>query len=321
MKTLENILLFVDDEPDLDILERALNVAEVYGAKLTVAAVVPPARSQVVLSRPGIDFGELEQLLADDSRSQLEEAVEKVERPGVETNTVVLTGSPLPTIVHYIGEHGIDYLIKAPSPSDGLRDHLLGSIDMRLMRAAPCLVGIGRARKTDGPLRAVVAVDIDENDEQIAALNRRILDSALLAQAGKHVEIYVIHAWDLYGYTLLAHGRGRIPPKQLKGALDYEQTRRQEWLDSLIDSYKQSLEPAQSTLFDPTPVLLRGDPRIVIPQKVHELDADIIGLGMASRGGLGGLLIGNTAEEILHRVNCTVAVSKPQGFESPFGTS
>ena len=321
MKKLENILLFVDDEPDLDILERALNVAEVYSAKLTVAAVIPPARSQMVLSRTGIDFGELEQLLGDDRRRQLDKAVESVKRPGVETNTVVLIGSPLESVVRYIGEHGIDYLIKAPSPSDGLRDHLFRSIDMRLMRAAPCMVGIGRARKTAGPLRAVVAVDIDDNDEQIAALNRRILDSALLAQAGVHVDIYVIHAWDLYGYTLLAHGRGRIPQQQLKEALESERTRRQEWLDSLIDSYRQSLEPAQSALFDPTPVLLRGDPRIVIPKKVHELDADIIGLGSASRGGLGGLMIGNTAEEILLRVNCTVAVSKPEGFESPFGAS
>ena len=224
MTKLQSLLCFVEGEPDLDTLERAVSVAEIYGATLTIAAVIPSARSLVAISKPDFDFGEVEQLLLVDRRRQLAEAVERVKRPGVETNTVVLIGSPLESVVRYIGENGIDYLIKAPSPSDGLRDHLLGSIDMRLMRAAPCMVGIGRARKTAGPLRAVAAVDIDDNDEQIAALNRRILDSALLAQAGVHVDIYVIHAWDLYGYTLLAHGRGRIPQQQLKEALESERT-------------------------------------------------------------------------------------------------
>jgi nucleotide-binding universal stress UspA family protein len=319
MVKLENILFLIEDEVDLAILGRAANVAEVYGARLTVTAVVPPARSQALLSRHGLDLEELERLLIDDRRRQLDEAVEKAGRAGVETNTVVLTGSPLSSTLRYIHDHDIDYLTKAPSPSDGLRKQLFGSIDLQLMRAAPCMVGIGRPRKTDGPLRAVVAVDSDVDDERKAGLNRRILDAALMARAGEHAEIYVIHSWDLYGSSLLAHGRGKIAPERLEEALEKERVTRQEWLDSLIETYRQTLSPEQAALFDPRPLLLRGDSRRVIPKKVRELDADLLVLGTASRSGLGGLMIGNTAEEILHRVNCTVVVNKPEGFKSPFG--
>ena len=321
MQKLENILYFVEDEADLSILERTVNVAEVYGAALAVVAVVPLARTQVVLARTSLDLEKIENLLAKDCLRQLNDAVDQVRRPGVKTSVTVLRGNPLTAILGFVERHDIDYLCKAPSPTDGLRRQLLGSLDMRLMRSAPCMVSVGRPRKTTGPLRAVVAVDSDVDDEQQAALNRRILDSALLARAGMHVEIYVAHAWDLYGYSLLAHGRGQVAPERLEVALEAERARRQQWLDGLLDDYRQSLPPQQAELFDPRPLLLRGDPRVVIPKKVRELDADLIGLGTASRSGLRAMMIGNTAEEILHRVDCTVVVHKPEGFVSPLGSS
>jgi nucleotide-binding universal stress UspA family protein len=44
---------------------------------------------------------------------------------------------------------------------------------------------------------------------------------------------------------------------------------------------------------------------------------DLIVMGTVARTGLGGLLIGNTAESVLQRVDCSVLAVKPEGFVSP----
>ena len=71
MPKLQHILYFVEDEPRSQGVQRLLDVAAQYGAKLTVAAVVPPARGQVLLSRPGLDLSEIERLIAEDQARKL----------------------------------------------------------------------------------------------------------------------------------------------------------------------------------------------------------------------------------------------------------
>ncbi len=310
MRKLSNILFLVEGEPVLGNLDRAVNVARVFGARLTIAAVVPSARSMIVLSSPGFDFEELERLKVEDRKRELDEAVATIGHADVDVATKILVGKVVPSVLAFIESNGIDYLTKAPTPSDGLRSQLLGSADIRFMREAPCMVGIYRPTKGEGTLRAVAAVENDFGDEEKAARNRSVLDSALMVRGGEHTEIYVAHAWDLYGYSLLAHGRTQIAPERLEEALEAERQERERWLEALIEGYRESLAPEQAALFDPKPLLRRGDPRIVIPEIVKELDADVIGLGTASRKGLGGMTIGNTAEEILHRVDCAVVVHK-----------
>jgi nucleotide-binding universal stress UspA family protein len=205
----------------------------------------------------------------------------------------------------------VDLLVKAPSPAEGLRQKLFGNIDMELFRACPSPVAVVRPRTSAGAHRAVVCLDYDGDDETKWQLNDRILDSVLLALAGDHPSVYVLHAWDLYGYSLLARGRAKIPPERLREAVEHERAERQQWLEGRIASYRAALDVEQAARFEPKLELLRGDAPLVIPRRVKELDADLVGLGTAMRKGLSGFLIGNTAEEILGRVDCTVVVHKP----------
>ena len=311
MKKLDRVLLFVDDKPDHQIIAGAIEEVALRGAELTLAAVVERSLSRTDLRRLGIDGDELERDLVQERQRELEEAVQQVNRPDVDTETVVLVGRAVESIVAYASEQRFDLLIKAPSPTGGLRRDRLGGTDQRLLRTAPCTVAIGRPQETRGPQRAVVAVDVDYGDEENATLNRGLLDSVLVAQGGEPTEVYVVHAWDLYGYTILASGGGRIPPDRFRSALDAEQAARQRWLDSLIRSHRQALSAEQAAKFDPKTLLVRGDAIEVIPEKVRELEASVLGLGTVSRSGVSGFLIGNTAEEILHRVDCTVVVHRP----------
>jgi hypothetical protein len=40
-------------------------------------------------------------------------------------------------------------------------------------------------------------------------------------------------------------------------------------------------------------------------------------MGTLARTGIAGLFIGNTAEAVLHQVNCSVLTVKPEGFVTP----
>ena len=65
--------------------------------------------------------------------------------------------------------------------------------------------------------------------------------------------------------------------------------------------------------------LLKGDPADVIAGFAKAGRVDLIVMGTVARTGIGGLLIGNTAETILQRVDCSVLAVKPAGFISPVG--
>ena len=50
---------------------------------------------------------------------------------------------------------------------------------------------------------------------------------------------------------------------------------------------------------------------------VDQIKADLIVIGTVGRTGLLGLIIGNTAEDVLQTTRTSILAVKPQGFVSP----
>jgi nucleotide-binding universal stress UspA family protein len=64
-------------------------------------------------------------------------------------------------------------------------------------------------------------------------------------------------------------------------------------------------------------LLLRtGAPADAIEAVVEEEDVDLLVLGSMTHGRLGRLVLGSTAEKLLHTVACDLLVVKPTGFRS-----
>ncbi|MDZ7712715.1 MAG: universal stress protein [Rhodovibrio sp.] len=63
--------------------------------------------------------------------------------------------------------------------------------------------------------------------------------------------------------------------------------------------------------------VVRGNPRSAIPRMVGELGADLLVLGTVARTGVPGLIIGNTAEDVLNSVDIGIVAVKPPGYVSP----
>ncbi len=322
MRQIANMLVYIEGQPEAASLDRAVAVARSAGTTLTIATVVRPARSHLIIGREGYDLEEIERLLVQERKRQLEDAIAKYADAGVQMTSRVYLGDPVGAIVNAVLSEGFDLLVKTLSPPKGLRQQMFGSIDLRLMRACPCPVSIGQPKPDGYSGRAVVAVDLDEEHELNTNLNQEILDSVALLlhkDFSEMEEVHIVHAWSLYGEQLLESGAAKLPPKEFRKALDEEEASRERGLQRLVESYRRTLDEEVAAHFNPKLRLLHGDPNIVIPKYVEEINADMLGMGTASRSGIKGLLIGNTAEAILNCVHCSVVVHKPKGFVAPGG--
>jgi nucleotide-binding universal stress UspA family protein len=50
---------------------------------------------------------------------------------------------------------------------------------------------------------------------------------------------------------------------------------------------------------------------------VDRLAPDLVSIGTVSRGGVAGLLVGNTAERLIKRLDCSMLAVKPEDFVCP----
>jgi len=55
----------------------------------------------------------------------------------------------------------------------------------------------------------------------------------------------------------------------------------------------------------------------LIPKLAQTKGIELIVMGTVCRTGVAGLIIGNTAENVLRQVDCSVLTVKPEGFVSP----
>ena len=62
---------------------------------------------------------------------------------------------------------------------------------------------------------------------------------------------------------------------------------------------------------------LHGSAEELIPRWVDNEDVDTLVMGTIARSGIQGLVIGNTAENILQAIRCSLVALKPEGFVSP----
>jgi len=316
MRQITNILAYFEEQPEAADLELAVSVAREARAKITLASVVKPAKSQILFARADFDFKKIEELLVQERRSQLEDAIRQAPSDDVDIATHVYVGDPVETVIEAVQKEAYDLLIKTHPKGGETGQPEFGSLDLRLMRGCPCIVAMARAGQTYSE-RSVAALDIDDGDETIADLNQEILDSMSLLAHKNFMglqEIHILHVWSVYGEQLYKRGMAKLPEDQFRDIMHEEESRRKQWLQGRIDQYRSTLGKIAAEHFNPKLVLLHGDPNTVIAQYTNEINADTLCIGTVSRSGISRFLMGNTAESILNQVHCSVVTHKPRGF-------
>ena len=318
MRRFSNIVLIVGTESDnAQALQRATALAKNNQAALTVCAVVDAVPDEMQVTGSAITPEELCDIAIAEEREQLDPVLEKIAEEKIAVEARVLVGKPFIEIVRQVlaGKH--DLVIKSAEGATRLRDTLFGSTDMHLMRKCPCPVWIIRSNEHSHSRRILAAVDQDPEGAVKDVLNRQILEMATSLAMAEFSELHIVHAWRLFAESFYRSPRVSLSTSDVDAMVAAEADARNRWLENLVNTYGAKVDKAMVDYLEPQLHVVKGDAKHVVPAKARELDVDLIVMGTVARTGIAGFFMGNTAENILTQIDCSVLTVKPPGFVSP----
>ena len=316
MKRFRNILFVADPEKTCrPALERAVLLAENNQAELTVVDVIPRLSAGFRLRDGGATAEDLQSAAAKQHLCRLD-ALIKPYAPRLDIRVKVLTGTPYLEIIREVLRSKHDLVIRPPEDA-GWFGRLFGSDDMNLLRQCPCPVWAIKCKGSGSFQRILAAVDVDDSlrpEEMRHAMNLRILEIAGTLALSEFADLYVVHVWDAIGEILLRGTVVSTPETEVAVYVDQVRERHASYLAALLQEVTGILGADALDYLKPKTHLLRGEARKKIPVLARKLGVDLVVMGTVGRGGIPGLLMGNTAETILQQVDCSVLAIKPPGF-------
>ena len=303
MESLRNILVDIDATASAHpALERAILLATRSGAKLTVADVV----TDLPYTQHYLPVG-IEESLMRDRRGQLARIAREVS--DVQAEAKLLVGRPATVLIEEVlrsnhdlvmRSHARDVTTAGPKP--------FGAVDMELLRKCPCPVLLVRHGPAATKPRIACAVAESSEDPDAQALNAKIVELALLmADCLESEAPTLFHAWVPGAERAV---RRYATDDQFAVYLENERQRATSTLTRVARLFESRLDGRRT-------VLRQGKPEAVIPEFVVSEGVDVLVMGTVARGGISGMLIGNTAERVLRKLPCSVLTVKPDGFVSP----
>jgi nucleotide-binding universal stress UspA family protein len=352
MKRFKNILVVFDSKSDnRALLEHVLNLAKRNHASLTVIDVIEastsipvkpfsqkktadtqkpefeiieefPAQTHLPPSPPFLvnDSKELTnqtkvatidiwELIIKEEKHNLEQFVATIQHAGIQAKSKTVYGIPFITIIQEVLQNQHDLVMITADGRGDFKKILFGNTTMHLMRKCPCPVLVIKPDHPRQFRRILAAVDLIQDDEDRASLNDKILELATsLTRFGK-CELLIVHAWRMYGESII-RGQREFLAEDVNMLLQETKEVHRQWLIKLLK--KHPMEDLESKVY-----LLNGDAGFLITELAKAKKIDLIVMGTVSRTGIAGFLIGNTAEKVLHQVNCSILTIKPEGFVTP----
>jgi universal stress protein E len=300
-----NILLATDFSDSAAAgLETAVALARGCQARLTVAHVVRDVPMSFAMLDYGTgwepmaaDLSRLQNELRDDAQQRLQTLVTEYGAAGVDMTTEVLTGIPYAAIVDAVNEHQFDLVVVGTRGLSRVKRVLIGSTATRLARACPVPVWVARTGEP-GKLQSIL-VPLD-----FSPIGDRLLSIAASLSSALGAMLHLLHVYDteeLYG----------VPPlsDDTRAELSYYRRRARR---SALWKLEQALEKMGINHTAATLHVAQGVPHQVINSTARRLDAGLVVVGSVGRRGISGLLIGNTAEKVLHTSDRSVLVVKPE---------
>jgi nucleotide-binding universal stress UspA family protein len=304
------VLAATDFSPSGDAAVRqALWAAALYKAPLVVAHVIADVRKAISQTsyRSRIEFLEGQEehfqrelrLLSD---ARLKAAIRQLARADRPVRYETLLGKPYVEIIHTVQQENYDLVVVGAGQQRVLDKLLIGSTAKQLVRKCPAAVWIAKG-KHGGAVRTILAA-VDLSDVS----RRALVTAAALAQrsgAKLHV-VHVVECVDMPAAFLeLKAAKGGYGT--VREAIDHDARGR-------FDQFLHEAMAAGSA-FDRH--FLWGQSWQEVVKLAENLSVDLIALGSVGRSGFEGILLGNTAENVLAHSDCSVLTVKPADFVSP----
>jgi len=302
-------ILFVGcgDGDETEDLKQALSLARNNQAPLEILVISPELPAEL---------GGYEKVFKDSLTERVKKSIQaactalNLGEDELHINVSFESGSmPATRIVRHVLRNAHDLVVKRAEPAEigkGFK-----AIDMELLRKCPCPVWLCRPiEHSRDKIRVAVAIDPQGEGQVGRDLAQRLLKlSRALADTGNG-ELSIISCWD---FPLEEYLRGNVWIKMSEAELNKfvmdAQTKHSAALDALM---RESGIGGKCHRHH-----VRGRPDQRIPVLIEDKKIDILVMGTVARTGISGFTMGNTAENVLQKVSCSLLAVKPHGFVSP----
>ncbi len=308
MKRFNKVLVHVEAEVKrCPALERATRLATECRASLKLVDVVDEAPGYLRAVTPWA-WG-LFDTLAQYKSERLEHLASTLRHKGLTVTSAVLRGTTPGALIEEVVREGHELLLKTGEPCESARRY--GAIDRRLLRKCPCVVWLEKpCRPARRKRRILAAVDPVTDDPEVLKYSRRVLDVALSLAEFEHSELHIVHAWRAWGEDLLRDAVARADIGDVNLYVESSHRKAEEAMKQLVAGFAG--RAANACIH-----LVKGDAGVVIPATARKEKIDFVVMGTAARSGLQWGSMGNTAEEIIGDLTCSLMAIKPEGLAVP----
>lgn len=298
MNKMKTVIVGIDYSDNSErALREASRIANWMDSKLVCLHVIEDEILQEFRGTPTFD----ESGVLDSALRRLELHVANTVGAGHDIECKAVIGHPFKECLASIDATGADLLVLG---SHGLKKdnpRRVGTLASRCIRKAPVDVLLVR-QVQDGPFRSILAcVDFSENSLRAAyrAADIAVQDNAAL-------ELYHVYRSPIY-IASEAGGLGPVLPP-----IDSVQAKAQ--LKEKLNGLAEKISVYGDNLEVRTEVIEHASVSAAIVERIEENAVDLVVLGTRGRTGMKILLMGTTAEHIIHDAPCSALAVKPEGF-------
>lgn len=306
MRRFTNILACVDlDSSSHPAFERALTLAKLNGGRLKVVALHEglPGWTSMLLPAKAQEW---ERIVITEAENRLRALTAAALEDGIPTETKILSGLPYLATINEVlsGEH--DLVLKTLELESTLDNPAIGSTDMHLLRKCPCPVWLIR-KDAPPPFRRILAAVDPLPGEAENSVNIQVLEMATSLARQENCKLFIVRVYESIGQKFLAVD---VSKDEFSEYMEHIQMVRIKNDEEFIGRFAGGEDQ-----FDVR--YLFGNPSAMIADVARKENVDLIVMGTLARGGVTGLLMGRTAEDVLRQTTCSVLGIKPKDFICP----
>lgn len=288
--------------PTAEAAKQAIWLAERASAEITfLSALDLPDEDKLSTL-----FGEAGQATAEAEaacQESLDKLVEQAQQRGVRATGKIAHGTVWFKLTHEAIEAEHDLAVVGTRNRGLFHRALFGSTAVKLLQNCPAPVWITKPEPYLMPSKILVASDFSPVSDKALRLAVDIGSSC-------SAEMHVIHVLKEPFAELCDTGEPETHAEESCHEQDLAAAKY--LLQAQLTRVLDDAGPAEISIAEDTAVADHA-----IAKYVADHQIDILVMGTSARHGLAGVFVGNTAERLLHTVDCSLLVVKPDGFECP----
>ncbi|MFV1994294.1 MAG: universal stress protein [Verrucomicrobiales bacterium] len=275
-------------------------IARASGTPLHLVHIVDPGRIEYIQDFASVSTDEI----LENARGQLKEIAAPIRGDGLDISLEVVIGHPLEELLRMTQAHSGALLV-------------LGAHGYHEQRQATGTLSVKCVRKAEVPVLLVreapkhpygkVAACVDFSDTSLEALH---LAASIANTDGAVLEILHVHYPPWKQPVAVQYNLAASPDAEYR-------THYEGFLADKLESTAQKIRSEFPDLTVNTHLIERSHPAYGIVDFLAESKADLAVTGTRGRKGLRAMLLGTTAERILHECPCSLVAVKPEGFTYP----